>query len=84
MTDKTVIEEIQARADLVDAELAHADRNTLLSILAEAGELPEGCQVGFIKRPNNDFSRGFTAGGEFVIDELQAILKRTGLDSGNS
>ncbi len=73
MSDKTIIDHIQARADQVDAELAHADRATLLAILAEVGELPEKWQ----SESGHESSERANWSINIRADELQAILKRT-------
>jgi hypothetical protein len=38
-------------------------------------EVPAYCKQFLIARPNNEYSRGFTAGGQFVLDELESVLK---------
>jgi hypothetical protein len=50
--------------------------NTQSAQLEAVKSLPDKCRTAFIKKPNNPFSKGFTAGGEFVLEELEAALEQ--------
>ena len=100
MTDKTIIEEIQRRSDRIDFNLLHcaseeeadeyldeaiADRDTLLSILAEVAAKAEGWGNGTI---GSSFGlegiAGTKAGIQQCTNDLQAILNRTNQQGGNA
>ena len=64
-------------------ESAYEHRAELLSALKAEREvverveaLPDMCKTFLIKKPNNEYSRGFTDGGTFVIEEIQTALKQ--------
>lgn len=73
MNDKTIIDEIQARADQVDA-----DRTTLLSILAEIRTLPDE----WYEQAGPGDSMGIYQNHWLVgcADQVIDIFKRTGAD----